>query len=181
MNRSTARRYAKALFELAQQEKLLDPVGERLARIEAMIREQPELRELCRNPIYQREERKRVLKTLLGKIGAQELLTRFFDLLIQKNRLSHLSEIVRLFNAFVDEAQGREQVRVRVARGLSPSRTETLRSRLGEILSRDVVLKVETDPALLGGVVIASGGRIYDGSLRSRLAELRRAVIKEPQ
>jgi len=178
MSIATARRYAKALFELARQEGQPAPVREGLGRMDEMIRVQPELRDLCRSPRYHPEEKKRVLESLAGRIGSPPLLKRFMDLLIQKNRLGQLPEITKVFGLLVDEAEGVEHVRVRAARPLSKEQESGLKRELGVILKRDVDLIVESDPSLLGGMVIYAGSRVYDGSVRGQLQGLRRELAK---
>jgi F-type H+-transporting ATPase subunit delta len=178
MNTATARRYAKALFDLARQENLLAPIRERLEQTDRMIRAQSELMDLCRNPRYNLDEKKRILASLGDQIGSPPLLRRFVDLLIQKNRLRQLPEIAKLFGALVDEAQGLEHVRVRVAKGLSKEQETGLKRQLSAIMRRDVALTVDTDSALIGGMVVSAGNRVYDGSVKGQFQLLRRALVK---
>ncbi|MBI3597325.1 MAG: ATP synthase F1 subunit delta [Nitrospirae bacterium] len=178
MNIGTARRYAKALFELAQQEKQLAPIRERLGQIDQMIHAQTELRDLCRNPRYHPEEKKRILASLADRIGSPPLLKRFIDLLVQKNRLRQLPEITKVFGILVDEAQGVEHVRVRVARSLSKEQESQLKRQLETLIRRDVDLVVDTDPSLIGGMVVYAGSRVYDGSVKGQLQGLRRELVK---
>ncbi|MBI3994428.1 MAG: ATP synthase F1 subunit delta [Nitrospirae bacterium] len=178
MNTNTARRYAKALFELARQEKLLMPVREALERMDRMIRARAELLDLCRNPIYRLDEKKQVLASLGEQVGSPPLLKRFVDLLIHKNRLAQLPEITKVFGALTDEAQGLEHVRVRVAKRLSKEQTTDLKRQLETILHRNVDLTVESDPDLIGGMIVYAGSRVYDGSVRGQLQGLRRELVK---
>lgn len=178
MNTTTARRYAKALFELALQEQQLAAVRERLEQTDRMIRPQAELLDICRNPIYRLDEKKRVLASLADQIGSPPLLRRFIDLLVQKNRLRQLPEITKMFGVLMDEAQGLERVRVRVAKDLSKEQETGLKRQLEMILLRDVALIVEADPALIGGIVVYVGSRVYDGSVKGQLQGLRRELEK---
>jgi F-type H+-transporting ATPase subunit delta len=178
MNIATARRYAKALFELAQQEKLLDPVRERLQQMDAMIRSQSELLDLCQNPLYNQDEKKRILASLSDRIGSPPILKQFMGLLVQKNRLRQLPQIAKTFGLMVDEANGLEHVRVRVANSLSKEQEAGLKRQLEMILQREVDLVVEADPSLIGGMVVYAGSRVFDGSIRGRLVQLRRELVK---
>jgi F-type H+-transporting ATPase subunit delta len=178
MNIGTARRYAKALFELAQQEKQLAPIRERLEQIDQMIRTQTELRELCQNPRYHQEEKKRILASLADRIGSPPLLKRFMDLLVQKNRLPQLPDITKVFGILVDEAQGVEHVRVQAARPLSKDQQSQLKRQLEALMRRDVDLVVDEDSSLIGGMVVYAGSRVYDGSVKGQLQRLRRELVK---
>jgi len=177
MNVGTARRYAKALFELAQQDKQLVTIRERLGQIDQIIRTQTELRDLCQNPRYHQEEKKRILASLADRIGSPPLLKRFMDLLVQKNRLSQLPDITKAFGILVDEAQGVEHVRVRAARPLSKDQQAQLKRQLETLIRRDVDLVVDEDPALIGGMVVYAGSRVYDGSVKGQLQRLRRELV----
>jgi F-type H+-transporting ATPase subunit delta len=178
MTIGTARRYAKALFELAQQEKQLAPIRERLEQIDQMIRTQTELRDLCQNPRYHQEEKKQILASLADRIGSPPLLKRFMDLLVQKNRLPQLPDITKVFGILVDEAQGVEHVRVRAARPLSKDLQSQLKRQLETLTRRDVDLVVDEDPSLIGGMVVYAGSRVYDGSVKGQLQRLRRELVK---
>jgi len=178
MNTNTARRYAKALFELARQEKQEKPVRERLEQMDGLIRTQPDLLDLCRNPLYSLDEKKRILNSLGDQIGSPPLLRRFTELLVHKNRLRELSEIAKVFGLMVDEAQGLEHVRVRVAKSLSKEQESGLKRQLGTIMRRELDLIVETDASLIGGMVVYAGSRVYDGSVKGQLLGLRRELGK---
>jgi F-type H+-transporting ATPase subunit delta len=178
MNTNTARRYAKALFDLARQEKQEAPIRERLEQMDLLIRTQAELLDLCRNPLYSLDEKKRILSSVGDQLGSPPLLRRFIDLLIQKNRLRELPEIAKVFGRLVDEAQGLEHVRVRVARSLSKEQEAGLKRQLGAIMRRELDLIVETDASLVGGMVVYAGSRVYDGSVKGQLQGLRRELEK---
>jgi F-type H+-transporting ATPase subunit delta len=178
MSLATARRYAKALFDLAQQENLLGPVRERLEQTESMIRTQSEIQDLCRNPLYSLDEKKRILSSLSDRVGSPPLLKRFVDLLIHKNRLRQLPEITKIFGAMVDETQRLEHVRVRVAKRVSKEQESGLKRNLETLLKRNVDMAIEVDPSLIGGMVVYAGSRVYDGSLKGQLQELRREMAE---
>lgn len=178
MNIGTARRYAKALFDLAQQDKQLAPIRERLEQIDQSIRTHAELQDLCQNPRYHQEEKKRILASLADRIGSPPLLKRFLDLLVQKNRLPQLPEITKVFGILVDKAQGVEHVRVRAARPLSKDQQSQLKRQLETLTRRNVDLVVDEEPSLIGGMVVYAGTRVYDGSVKGQLQRLRRELVK---
>lgn len=179
MNTAIARRYAKALFELSAKEKSSEGVRDGMEELDRAIRTNPDLMNLCRNPIYRAEEKIKTLGALLARIRGAELLIRFVEYLVRKNRLVHLSEITRIFASLVDEAQGKQSVRVRAARPFSAQQEEGFRKKLERIFDRKVELTLEEDPSLIGGMVILAGSRVYDASLRGRLRELRLEMVKE--
>ena len=177
MNIAIARRYAKALFELAQPENMLDAVRKGLDQMDAVIRSQSELLDLCQNPLYNQDDKKQVLSTLSDRIGSPPLLKRFMDLLVQKNRLRQLPQIAKTFGLMVDEAHGLEHVRVGVAHRPSKDQEGALKRQLETILQKKVDLVVDADSSLIGGMVVYAGSRVFDGSIKGRLAELRRELV----
>lgn len=177
MNSGTARRYARALIELAQQEKQVGPIRERLEQIDQIIRTQAEIWDLCQNPRYHQDEKKQIIESLADRIGSPDLLKRFLNLLIQKNRIGQLPEITKSFGILADEAQGVENVQVRVARPLSKDQQSLLRRQLEALIGRDVDLVVDEDPSLIGGMIVNAGSRVYDASVKGHLQRLRRELL----
>ncbi len=176
-NTATARRYAKALFELGNQENLLDSLRDRMDDLDRLVRSEPAIMDLFKNPVYSVEDKKAVLKTFSEKTQSPPLLVRFLELLAVKNRLTFLPEIAINFRARVDEARGRQPVRVHVARELSPDQLTAVQSGLKKVLKKEVLLDVVVDPALIGGMVIQAGNRLFDASIRGQLLNLKKSLL----
>lgn len=177
MQTSIARRYARALFGLAEEDKQLEPIRLGLDQVDQIIRGQAEIQDLCRNPIYSLQQKQQILEALVTRLKAPPLLNQFMFLLAQKNRLPYLPEITKLFDHLVDEAQNIEKIQVKVAKKLSPKQTTDLQKQMEKIMRRRVNLSVEVDPALIGGMEATAGGKIYDGSIRGQLEALRRELL----
>jgi F-type H+-transporting ATPase subunit delta len=179
MNSSVARRYAKALFELAREEERIDPVRAGLERLSDALTRNPDLSEACLNPMFSREEHWTVLKGVMGRQNAPDLVVRFVELLVLKHRVIHLQDIVRQFGELVDRAAGKETVSVRTPRPLEEKAAAALRSRLEASLGRKVVLQVREDPSLISGIAVQIGSRVFDGTVRGKLGELRKALLQK--
>lgn len=176
-NTATARRYALALFELGDQENLLDSLRSRMDELDRMVGSEPAIMDLFQNPVYSVDEKKAVLKTFSDKTQAPPLLLRFLDLLAVKNRLIFLPEIAESFRNLVDEAKGRQPVRVHVARELSKGQFSAVQSGLKKVLKKEIQLHVVVDPALIGGMVIQAGNRLFDASIRGQLSNLKKDLL----
>ena len=92
--------------------------------------------------------------------------------------MSALDGILRAYEGLVDERLNRVRAQVTAAAALDPATEQQLRQRLQERLGREVVLEVQQDPALLGGIVTRVGSVVYDGSLRMQLARLRQELVQ---
>lgn len=179
MNLSIARRYAKALFELAREEKAVDPVRSGLERLAEALNKNADLSEACLNPMFSREEHWTVLKGVMGRHKSPDLVVRFVELLVLKHRMIYLQDIVRHFAELVDRSQGKETVRVRTPRPMDEQEAAALRSALEERLGRKVTLQVQEDPGLIAGIAVQIGSRVFDGTVRGKLGEMRRVLLQK--
>jgi len=172
----TARRYAKALVEIAEGRGVLDETGAELAELAQAVAGNDELRRILMNPRFPRPTRVRVLEGLLVAAGGSDLLRGFARLVAEKDRIAHLPGIADAYRRLADERRVRVRAQVRTAYDLDPSAVEQLRERLGRMTGREVLLEVETDESLIGGLVCRVGGVVMDGSIRNQLKNLRDAL-----
>jgi F-type H+-transporting ATPase subunit delta len=170
-----ARRYAKALFELAQQAGDFEAVGGELARL-AKNFEEPILRRFTEDTTLDRGTRRGVAARLAERLGARRVLANFLGVLAEHNRLRDLGGIAVEYQRREDRALNRIRARVRSAHPLS----DDSRRRIDDIFERrtgkQIIAAAAVEPELLGGVVVELQGRIFDGSLRTRLEHLRRSL-----
>lgn len=167
-----AQRYARALLDIGIERQNFEQLGRELDRVVGLF-EAPDLAELFRNPKFDVERRKQVLSELLRRLMVSPICRNFLFLLVDRNRIRYLPEIVSAFHALADEHAGRVKARVTVPKRLSEPDAARLRTILQKMTGRQVVLEQEEDPEILGGVVTRIGDRIYDGSVRAQLEALR--------
>lgn len=172
-----ARRYAQALVELAEREGRADEAGGEVERVARAFDSSAELRGLMFSPGVVKDVKRRVLREILRRAEVSGLGGRFFHLLLDKDRLRHLPSICKVYRDLADERAGRVRARVRSAFALSPEEEAALRGRLSAATGKEVVLEVETDRALLGGLTAQLGSAVWDGSLRSHLESLREKLV----
>lgn len=176
MNSAISKRYAKALFDLAIQDKLLDQTRTRLEELTETLTHHSDLSDICLNPMFSREEHWQVMEKIMGRLNCSQLVVRFVNLLVIKHRLVYLPEITRHFAELVDEKQGRERVRVQSPREMSDEDRAKLKAKLQETLGCEVALSIQHRPDLIAGISIQVGSQVFDGSVRGRLDELRRTL-----
>jgi F-type H+-transporting ATPase subunit delta len=172
-----ARRYAKALVDLAEKEGRLDDVGEELGRMVSVLLESEELRLLLLNPAVVRGLKSAMLRELTARLSLSSLVVKFLDLLLQKGRMRDLDGVFRAYRNLADALRNRVRARVRSASVLSPEEEEALKARLSEFTGKEVILEVETDPNLLGGLSTQVGSSVWDGSIRKGLENLRGRIL----
>ncbi len=173
---AAARRYAKALFELARDADRVVPVRDELDTLGGLLDEHEELASVLLQPLHPASQRRGVLNGLLERMNASELLRHFLAFLIDQRRLLDLEAIRGEYARLADEAAGKKKALVVAARPLRDEQVDRLRSALSARTGQDLELEVEIDPKLLGGVVAKVGDLVFDGSLRTQLEQLRGAL-----
>jgi F-type H+-transporting ATPase subunit delta len=175
---SLAKRYAKALVEVAAGFNALDAVCRDLRALADLLREERALRQFLANPSVARRDAAAIIGELGAAMQFKPLTATFLRIVLEGGRLAGLEAILRAYEVLVDERLGRVKAVVTSAAALDGEAQERLRRRLGEVTGKDVYLELRQDPGLLGGVVTRIGSRIYDGSLKTQLARLRDAVAR---
>lgn len=167
---SVSRRWARALFDLAKAGGRLEEVGAALAEI-ALATDDMDQGLLAPGNLSA-ETRTSLGRKLAAKVGADSELGRFLRLVAERDRLAELGGISRWFEKMVDERAGRVRMKVVTATPIKKAELEELTDAFAGIAGREVVAETETDPALIAGAVVELEGRVYDGSVRSRLDRL---------
>ena len=173
---AVAGRYARALFELAYEGKVLDAVAADLDRIAAMIEESTEFRRLIRSPVLKRADQGRAADAVLEAAGVGELARQIVGLLAEKRRLFALSDIIRAYRARLSRHRGEISAVASSARPMSDTQIVALKKSLAGAVGQEVTLTTEVDEGLIGGLVVRVGSRMFDSSLRTRLANLKTAM-----
>lgn len=169
---TVARRYANALYQEAQSQECVEAVDEDVALLRNTLDEVHEFARVVDSPVIPQDKKKSVLKALLEE-RVEPLTLRFVHLLVEKDREKMLPRIVETYQNFRDEQRGIVEVEARVAQPLDDEEREHLVDQLEEMLGRTVRLRVDENPDLIGGLVIRVGDRVYDGSVRQKLENLR--------
>jgi F-type H+-transporting ATPase subunit delta len=177
VNVSIARRYARALLDVAAEANRTDAVADQLATFVKALEHNRELSDVFLNPAYTRGQRNHVVESLIGMMGSVEpVLANTLRLLVDRNRLIYLPDIARVYRDMADARAGRVRGHVTSATKLSPDALEMLRKNLQQITQRNVILEAHEDPTLLGGVSAQVGSVLFDGSVRTQLEQLRREL-----
>ncbi|HEY6418536.1 MAG TPA: ATP synthase F1 subunit delta [Candidatus Binataceae bacterium] len=172
-----AKRYARALLELAERGQV-EKWGEELDRLAAMV-EAPELMVRLTSPELSETARQEAMAKIAEKLELSFPLRSLAVVIARHGRIADIGAIAESYGDQVDTLLGRARATLTFA--LSPSDFEVARAvaALEKIASKKVIPTVKVDKELLGGVVAELGGKIYDGSLSTRLADARRRLAGE--
>ena len=171
-----ANRYATALFDLADEQSLLDAVAGDLARLVEAIDESQDLQRLVRSPVLNRDEQGKAMAAILEAMEVNDLTRRFVGLIAQNRRLFALTDMVRGFLEELARRRGEVTAEVTAARSLSDGQVTALQETLQRALGGKVSIAHAVDPALIGGMVVKVGSRMVDTSLRTQLNKMQIAM-----
>jgi F-type H+-transporting ATPase subunit delta len=172
----TAKRYAQALFHLAQEQGKLEPWLAQIKDAEAALAE-PTVATYLNLPRVAPERKLEVLGQLLAE--ADLLVRNALGLLVSRKALGLLPSMVDEYTHLLDESLGRVHAEVTSAVSLSVAQQARLQEILGEMLQKKVVLEVKVDPEIMGGIVVRVGDQVIDGSVRMRLLGLRQRLAQQ--
>ena len=173
-----ARRYAKALLNLADNEKDLDNTGKILSAIAEVYKENSELRQVLSDTKVSSRVKLEILKDVLSKIKASKLVDTFSRFLLAKRRINFLPDIERAFNLLLQEKLGRIEAEVTTASELPKETVKNLIDAISVYTGKDVEVNVTIDPSIIGGIVTRIGSTVIDGSIQTHLKQIRQSIIR---
>ncbi|MGY0483890.1 F0F1 ATP synthase subunit delta [Endobacter medicaginis] len=171
-----AERYARALYALADERREVDAVADQIASLGRLIDESADLRRLLASPLVDIREGAKALDAVLAAQGFGKTVTDFAGVVAANRRLPELRRIVSAFAALLAARRGVVAADVTSAFPLTDLQRTQLRARLTEAGYSKVDLRETVDPALLGGLSLRIGARLYDATIRSRLQRLQHAM-----
>jgi F-type H+-transporting ATPase subunit delta len=172
---SLSRRYARAIFQLALGQQKEEEVGQELEQF-ARALENAALSGVLNNPAFAVQSRKNIVAEIARSLRLSPVVIHFLSILLERDRLSFFPAIVERYRRLLDEKKGQAEARVIAASPLEENDLKRLREALEKISAKRIVLNQESDPGLIGGLVIHLEGKIYDGSVRSQLENMKQRV-----
>jgi F-type H+-transporting ATPase subunit delta len=168
--------YARSLFEVAHEQDKLDVVREQLGAFADALSETRELQVFLFSPYFSTQEKKDGLERAVT--GADPVVMNFLELLIEKHRTPAIFRIRARYDARWEEENRLLPVQVTSAVALDEAIVKQLGDRISEQTGRKVELSSSVEPDILGGIVVRVGNSVLDASVRNRLEQLRKQVVK---
>jgi F-type H+-transporting ATPase subunit delta len=178
-DRKLASRYAGALLSVFPDPSQAESTDEFLRALSDAMEQSAEFRDVMLDPAFPRSSRKAVLRSLAEQRGLPDTVGRFMDTLVDNNRVGVIPTIALVFHEAREEALGIVPAEITTATPLEGTQQDRARAALERLTGRKVRLSCKVDSDLLGGAVTKIGSKVYDGSLRSHLSELRRRMAQE--
>lgn len=178
MAKSTvARRYAQALFNLLDASNV-EAARNGLNALAESVNQSPHLRHLLASPVFTFEEKTDILGMLSDRLRSPAIMKDFWGQLVKKNRLPVLADIAKSFQELSDQQQGKQKVLITTARDLEGDELNRVKTELQAMVKKEVDLWVKRDPALLSGIQIKIGSKVYDSTVRGRLTKMQAFLAK---
>jgi F-type H+-transporting ATPase subunit delta len=175
-NLAIARRYAKALMLIGKEDGQAEHYREELSGLTRLMAKEKQLADTISNPLYNSEERKRVLQKVIAQLNLSKSMATFLLVLFEKGRIGFLGSINDFYQKLADEIKGVAQASLVAASELTAETVEKIRLALSKKTGKEVVLTVEQDPELIGGIVTRIGDLVLDGSVKTQLLNMRESL-----
>lgn len=171
-----ARVYATSLVEFGQQKNVLPEIEEGIRFLADLVTENKELRLFLVAPEIAKESKKEFIdKAFKGNIS--DFMINFLKVLLDNDRQSCLVDIQEALAALLDQVNNRQKVTIVTSVELDAAMKDKLTARLKDVLKKDILLNVEINTNILGGIIIRVGDTVIDGSLLKDLKNIKNNLL----
>jgi F-type H+-transporting ATPase subunit delta len=178
--RTSANRYAKALFDVALQERAdLARVDQDLQDVVAMAKASPDLSLALSRGSVTDAQRQSLMEAISTSMTLTTPVMKLLVLLARTGKMNLVPDLAAAYRERLLAHQNIVRAEVKSAAPLSPEKTKALEESLSKVTGKKVELSVSVDPELLGGVVATIGSTVYDGSVRTQLQRMRQELVEQ--
>ncbi|MDA8161856.1 MAG: ATP synthase F1 subunit delta [Desulfobacteraceae bacterium] len=171
-----AKRYARALFFVAKESGKLESFGGVLKEIAGFLAKNPDVELALISPVYPMDLKQEIVNQFIGAYKIEDVLANFLRLLVDRRRIQNFSQICQAFGELVDEETGVVRAVVKTVVPMSGELQQKFAKILAKVSGKQVVLELQEDPSIIGGVVTSIGDMVWDGSIRSQLQGFRESI-----
>lgn len=178
-NKTAATRYARALLDVAVQEKAnLEGVEQELAGFVDLFKQYPLLEKVLLNPAVPVPRKRAAVADLTRSARSSSIVAKLLGLLAERDRLVLLPDLLASYRDRLLDYRKVVRAEVTTAAPLPPDRAKALEAGLAQMTGRTVMLETRVDPALIGGVVARVGSTVYDGSVTRQLQKMKDRLVE---
>jgi F-type H+-transporting ATPase subunit delta len=177
--KSASLQYANAMADIALAQGAAEPAAKQLHDFGTAYAQSAELRTFLASPAVSIKAKHAVLEKIVARLGASKIIRNFLFVLTDHRRTQLIPEVIAAFHEVIRQRQGIAEAIVSSPIELSAAQKKEIAATLARLTGKKIETKYTLDPALLGGAVVRIGDTIYDGSLRSRLNEMRARLAAE--
>jgi len=171
-----ARRYAKALIGAAFQDEIVERITEELSGLVDMLTDNMELQQVLYNPAISPLKKIKILNIISEKARYHEILSNLLTILTEKGRTQIIPDIYKSYNELLDEKREIITAKLTCAEELTKKEIDKIVKQLERISGKHVHIDMTEDDTLIAGVKVEMAGVVYDGSVKNKLAMLRKEL-----
>ncbi|HQR36417.1 MAG TPA: ATP synthase F1 subunit delta [Blastocatellia bacterium] len=172
-----ANRYARALADVISERGEMNEVVVELNGFAGLMNGHAQLRDVFASPVISTERKRGVLGELLSKMQLRQTSSNFLRVLLENSRLHDLDQILKTLSRELDARTNIVSAEITTAREISQQEETMLADKLKAATGKQVRLQFRTDPAIIGGVVTRIGSLVYDGSIKTQLAQMKKRLL----
>ena len=176
MATAAAKRYARAVFELASEEGQVEEWSRRVTMVRDLLSD-PSVAAVLTNPTIPLSRRMELISAAPHELDPQA--TNLARLLIESNRVKQVADVAEEFETLADAAAGRVRATVTTAVELDHAERDKVAHQLSERLGKEVRMTVVVDKKILGGLKLQYGDHLIDASVATKLQQLRRRLADQ--
>jgi len=169
-------RYASALYDLAAEKKLVDPVLDDLSNLKNILKDNKELSLVVKSPLITSIDKLNIFESLLKKINANELTSTFLKVIEKNKRFSNLASIITQFMNINSQKRGDVLADITSADELNDDQKNNITNQLKSILGDKLSLSFDVDKNIMGGLIVKVGSKMIDTSLANKINKLKIAM-----
>ena len=173
------KRYAEALSGSISERAQLNSALENLKAFTQAFETEKQLPRFFAHPAIETEKTNTVVQELCDRLEAGQGIRNMLRILTERNKILFLKNITDYFEDVVDRRLNQVRVHVQSASPLTDANTDHLKSALNRVLGKTILLDVEVNESLIGGIQLRVGDQVADGTIRNRLSILKRVIEKE--
>ncbi len=166
-----AKRYAKALFEVAQEAGSVESTADQLQLVAELLEQSKDFRSFMTHPSVPGKDKLKLVKDAFGT-ELSELVYQTLELLIERGRFPIIPAVHKAFVAISDEQSGRAKAIVFSAYELSDADSKAIEEQFGKLTGKQLSIENVIDKSLIGGIRVRIGDRLYEGSVAGKLEQL---------
>ena len=177
--KSASLQYANAMADIALAQRAAETAAKQLNAFGAAYAQSAELRTLLASPAVSIESKHAVIEKIVRRLGASKIIRNFLLVLADHRRTPLIPEVIATFQDVIRRRQGVAEAHIASPVELNAAQKKKLTATLGRLTGKKIEMNYTLDGTLLAGAVVRIGDTIYDGSLRSRLNEMRSRLAAE--
>ena len=174
---SLSGRYAKAIYELAEEKKILAKIVDDFMSLKKLLKDNDSLSNVVKSPATSKSEKQNLILKILSKVKAQQLTIKFFGTLANNGRLILINEVIDDFLSEVSRINGEVKAEVTSSFKLDQDQERKVVAAISEATGhKKIILSANVDQSLIGGLIVKIGSKMIDNSLKTKLNRLEIAM-----